>query len=191
MSKLFGFGLLIVAVAVAGCQAASQPSILPLAEQRLSNYLMQAVARNTPRNIVCFQEYLPKLNQLTEEYEQAYGQCMNATANSKERVELEVAKDRSNVQALADDVCQAYTKCSSVVSSADFFECYFNATDDAITNSYSIQTTSKSRAQYIQLRYQTIQYDETVCTDSCKNTYVEETAKTYAELDKCLAELSS
>lgn len=41
--------------------------------------------------------------------------------------------------------------------------------------------------QYISLRYQTIKYDEDVCTNSAKATYVEESAKTYSELDQCLA----
>ncbi|XP_061393676.1 uncharacterized protein LOC133329195 [Musca vetustissima] len=188
MSKLFLFALLLIAVC--GCHAAdlTSSSVVSVAEQRLSTYLMQAMQRNSPRNIACFQEYLPKLNQLTEEYEAAYGACLNTTATSKERVEAEVAKDRSNVDALAEDVCQRYSKCSGVVSSLDAFECYADAAENATSNSYTIQTTSKSKSQYIQLRYQTIQYDETVCTETCKATYVEETAKTYAELDKCLAE---
>ncbi|XP_058982378.1 protein TsetseEP-like [Musca domestica] len=192
MSNLFVLALLI-GISNA-CHAASLPTtnnVQLFAERRLSSFLLEATARNSPRNIVCFEEYLPKLNQLTDEYEQAYGSCLNATANSKQRVESEVAKDRSNVEALAEDVCQLYSKCSTVVASADFFECYFNASEQAAVNSYTIQTTSKSKSQYIQLRYQTIQYDETVCTDTCKATYVEETAKTYAELDKCLAGLSA
>lgn len=41
--------------------------------------------------------------------------------------------------------------------------------------------------QYISLKYQTITYDQKMCTDGCSDAYVRETSALYAQLDACLA----
>lgn len=59
--------------------------------------------------------------------------------------------------------------------------------EEAITKSYGIQTLAKNRMQYISLKYQTITYDQKMCTDGCSDAYVRETSALYAQLDACLA----
>lgn len=126
---------LIFLALVAVCQASLPHIMVPKMENTLAHYILKSSQslENSPKSTTnCFLEYLPKLNQLTEEYEAAYTNCLTLAANSRERVEAEVLADRTKVQELGSAICEAYSKCSDITSSADYFDCYFTAVSSFI-----------------------------------------------------------
>ncbi|XP_059218839.1 protein TsetseEP [Stomoxys calcitrans] len=146
----------------------------------------QSMRDNPERSAECFAVYSQGITAANEKYELAYSKCVDTAAEELQRVEAEVAEDRNSVRSAGEAVCSSFQVCSNKESSADFFECYLEAASASLTSSLDMQTVSKTKMQYVNLRYQTIEYNKVHCSDECSNTYMKETTTLFNQLDECL-----
>uniref|UniRef100_A0A1I8PI88 Protein TsetseEP domain-containing protein n=1 Tax=Stomoxys calcitrans TaxID=35570 RepID=A0A1I8PI88_STOCA len=170
-------------------QGALSRSALSEAENNLSAAILlrdQAMKENPAQASQCFEVYTKGINAANEKYETKLNGCLETATTETEKLEAEVADDRAQVTANGESVCSSYEECSQKESSSDFFECYVKAADASLAKSLDIQTVSKTKMQYVNLRYQTIEYDQKHCSDECSNAYVKESTRLYSELDRCL-----
>ncbi|XP_073820192.1 uncharacterized protein [Musca autumnalis] len=146
-----------------------------------------SVQYDPSKSAQCFSVYLPKLNDVTNVYEAQYQKCLEESANTKEAVGTEVAPAAESVNNTVEQICSSFAACDFDDDPSGYFQCSNDAAGRATSQSYSIQTLSQDRVQYIKLRYETIQYNENVCTSTASDTYVKDTAKVHAQLQDCLA----
>uniref|UniRef100_A0A1I8NTV5 Protein TsetseEP domain-containing protein n=1 Tax=Stomoxys calcitrans TaxID=35570 RepID=A0A1I8NTV5_STOCA len=183
------WAITFIVLAVAS-QGALSFNALPLAHRQLANIMLKtsvSMNEHPERNVLCFPIYSQGIAEANERYEETYNECLDIALNAEKTVESEVAKDRSNVYQQGEDICSSFQGCSKIESSADYFQCYHNAAGSSLTNSLEMQTLAKSTMQYIQLRYQTIEYDKNYCTNKSTDTYIKESTNLYSQLEQCLA----
>ncbi|XP_065368845.1 uncharacterized protein LOC135961277 [Calliphora vicina] len=159
----------------------------PITDNKIANILLKSrslIADSPNHSMECFSIYIPKLNELTMNYEAEYENCLKRTTEDRNIVDLEVQRDRRDLEESSAQVCGKFQSCSTNYKSAlEFFECYGNA----VCKVHNIQNVAKEKTEYIKIRYETIEYNHNRCTDKCSRTYVEESSKIYDDLDKCLA----
>lgn len=103
----------------------------PLVENKIANILLKSsslIADSPQRSLECFSIYIPKLNELTENYESNYENCLKRSTEDREIVDLEVQRDRSDLEESVGDVCDKFKDCSKEHETAyEFFECFGEA----------------------------------------------------------------
>ncbi|XP_075149326.1 uncharacterized protein LOC142223312 [Haematobia irritans] len=159
------------------------------AQQEMANAILrtsQSMKENPERAADCFNVYSQGITAANEKYELEYGKCVSDAEQALLNVEAEVANDRLSVAASGNSVCALYEDCSNKESSGEFFECYVEAAGASITTALDMQSVSKTKMQYVNLRYQTIEYDRNFCSDESSNAYIKETTTLYNQLDECL-----
>ncbi|XP_075149493.1 protein TsetseEP-like [Haematobia irritans] len=164
-------------------------TVVPEVPQEIVDLMEQVnedMLANPDRAQECFNVYSAGITAANEKYEFEFAKCADDAASSLERLEAEVASDRENVRYEGESICAAFTECAAKDSSSDFFECYLEAAGDTLTKSLDMQTLSKTKMQYVNLRYQTIEYDKKHCADESANAYVKESTTLYSQLDQCL-----
>ncbi|XP_061386565.1 uncharacterized protein LOC133321491 [Musca vetustissima] len=174
--NLFIFGILAIAVAQD--------------DYNLANTILSSVASiqyDPAKSAQCFSVYLPKLNDITNEYESQYQTCLEKSINSKDDVRQAVAHAADSLNNSVDQICSAFANCEFGDDPSAYFECSNDAAGRATSQAYSIQTLSQDRVQYIKLKYETIQYNQNVCAAKASDVYAKDTASVHAKLQDCLA----
>ncbi|XP_037811623.1 uncharacterized protein LOC119603611 [Lucilia sericata] len=147
-----------------------------------------ALESNPSLTAQCFQIYMPKINDLTQQYEQAYNGCLNLTTEAEEILKEQVQDDIDSIQNVTKTMCSNFENCSLVTDSLyETFECYYNVAGNNIQSAFEVQNISKDKMKFVQIKEEYIMYNQTVCTDECSRVYVEETSKVHADLEACLA----
>ncbi|XP_065368586.1 uncharacterized protein LOC135961047 [Calliphora vicina] len=186
MSKIILFTILFSAIAFEANSFVHNR----VAENNFANILLKssALIQDSPqRSMECFSIYIPKINELTTKYEFEYEICLQHSANNRSAIDKEVEGDRRDLEMSTIDVCGALEKCSQQNSTYESFECYHGASVETMNTAKNMQNVSKDKMEYMKMRFETIEYNKNRCTDECSREYVEESSKTYADLDKCLA----
>ncbi|KAI8119159.1 hypothetical protein FF38_02378 [Lucilia cuprina] len=186
MSKIILFTILLSAIAFeTNCYKHSR-----VVDNIFANILLKSsnLIQDSPqRSLECFAIYIPKINELTAKYELEYETCLKSSADARSVIDKEVEGDRKDLESSATDICGALEKCAQQNSSYEFFECQYGVAGESLNSTRYIQNVSKDKMEYIKFKFETIEYDQNRCTDECSRVYVEETTKTYSDLDKCLA----
>ncbi|KAI8124576.1 hypothetical protein CVS40_4955 [Lucilia cuprina] len=173
-----------------------------------------ALENNPGLTAQCFQTYMPKINDLTQQYEQAYNGCLNLTTEAEDKLKQQVQDDIDSIQNVTKTMCSNFENCSyflflSTDSLYETFECYYNVVSflwrnsqinnkyvtkcdsfkagNNIQSAFEVQNISKDKMKFVQINEEYIMYNQTVCTDECSRVYVEETSKVHADLEACLA----
>ncbi|XP_013106075.2 protein TsetseEP [Stomoxys calcitrans] len=183
------WAITFIVLAVAS-QGALSFNALPLAHRQMANIMLkasQSLSNNPERSAQCFPVYSQGIANANDKYAAAYDQCLDTATNAEKAVETEVAADRQTVANQGDAICTSFQTCSQVASAGDFFECYYDAAGSSLSTSLDMQSLSKNKMQYVELRYQTIEYDKNYCTNDCTNTYIKESTALYQQLETCLA----
>uniref|UniRef100_A0A1L8E9R2 Putative secreted protein n=1 Tax=Haematobia irritans TaxID=7368 RepID=A0A1L8E9R2_HAEIR len=173
-----------IVLAVAS-QGAFSLSGMPAVQRQMGDAMIRAMA-SPERSTVCFPIYAQGIAKANDKYELAYNTCLDNAANSQKLVENEVAPDRASLRSDGEGICATFDKCANMELSTDFFECYLDASGSSLSTSLDMQSVSKTKLQYVNLRYQTIQFDKDFCTDDCTNIYVKESTTLYSQLEECL-----
>ncbi|KAI8119158.1 Protein TsetseEP [Lucilia cuprina] len=186
MSKIILFSILFSAIAFqSNCYKHSR-----VVDNNFANILLRSsnLIQDSPqRSLECFAIYIPKINELTAKYELEYETCLQSSADARSVIDKEVEGDRKDLESSATDICGALEKCAQQNSSYEFFECHYGVAGESLNSTRYIQNVSKDKMEYIKFKFDTIEYDQNRCTDECSRVYVEESTKTYSDLDKCLA----
>jgi len=82
---------------------------------------------NPTRSLSCFDYYLPKLNQIAEQYKEDYKGCLDAADKAKLAIDDTTEANRTEIDNSASNACKLLTECSAETSSIPYFECYTNA----------------------------------------------------------------
>ncbi|XP_005183519.2 uncharacterized protein LOC101889983 [Musca domestica] len=156
----------------------------------LANTILSSVSSvqyDPSRSQQCFSVYLPKLNDITNEYEAQYQECLDKSANSQYDVRNEVAPAADSVSSTVQQICGAFNDCDFGEDPSGFFSCSNDAAVRATSQAYGVQTLAQDRVQYIKLKYEQIQYSQNVCSSNASDIYVKDTAMVHAQLQDCLA----
>ncbi|KAI8119156.1 hypothetical protein FF38_02382 [Lucilia cuprina] len=163
-------------------------------ENKIADILLKnssLISASPQRSMECFSIYIPKLNELTKNYEADYEICLQHSTEDRAIVDLEVQRDRRDLERSTEQVCAKFQACSKNNKSAyEFFECFGNVAGESTKAAYNVQNIAKDKMDYIKMKYELIEYNQNRCTDDCSRTYVEESSKIYEELEKCLAGLT-
>lgn len=102
----------------------------PMVENKIANILLKSsslIADSPQRSLECFSIYIPKLNELTENYEAEYETCLKRSSEDRQLVDQELQRDRSDLEESVAQVCDKFQSCSSDNKNAyEFFECFSN-----------------------------------------------------------------
>lgn len=103
----------------------------PIVENKIANILLKSsslIADSPQRSLECFSIYIPKLNELTENYEAEYETCLKRSSEDRDLIDREVERDRKDLEESAVHACAKFSTCSSSDKNAyEFFECFSDA----------------------------------------------------------------
>ncbi|KAM8714377.1 hypothetical protein ACLKA7_014498 [Drosophila subpalustris] len=142
------------------------------------------------RSLSCFDYYLPLLNDAAENYKAEYAQCLTTAEDSREAIDDTTQDDRNQIDGSATTACEALSTCSQITSSVSYFECYTKAASENTKTMYTISADSSELLAQVREQYRLIEITQYECTNKTERTYVENTANTYEELNKCLTGVS-
>lgn len=111
-----------------GLSQALPKSLLP--DVGLMQFMMKSrdLSQDNPaRSLSCFDTYLPLLNDISQDFQKAYAQCLATADASRLGIDDNTKDDRNQIDSEATSACEALTTCSQSTAAIDYFECYSQA----------------------------------------------------------------
>ncbi|XP_060655167.1 protein TsetseEP [Drosophila nasuta] len=177
--------LCVLFLAIGLSQAASSkvdPDVSFMQYMMKSSALIQASSTSTE----CFGIYLPKLQDVAEQWKADTIACEDTAEEAREQIDDKTKDNRTAIDASATGACAALTTCSQKTSALDYFECYEKAGSDDAKIMYTISANSAELLAVVIEDYRLIDNEKFVCTNKSERAYVENTAQVYDDLDLCL-----
>ncbi|XP_061395455.1 uncharacterized protein LOC133331066 [Musca vetustissima] len=169
---------------------ASCLTVISMVNQNLAEIIRNSnasIVKYPERSAECFNDYTTQLTNLTNEFEANYTRCVEISNNATQCLHRQIVPDLDRVDRMRDEICSGLYGCRRNESLPyGYFECMNNASEAAIPISYSIQSLSRDRMQYLSLKYEVIRYNEYICTEQCSRTYMQGAADLRDELERCL-----
>lgn len=163
------------------------------ADVGLMRFMMhsRALTQDNPtRSLSCFDYYIPELNAIAEKYKADYAQCLDDADESRSGIDESTQPDRDLINESANSSCAALQKCSTSEGAIDFFSCYSEVGGENAKSMYTISSNSSVILAAVREEYRLIEISQFVCTNQSDRVYVEDTARTYEELNRCVAGLA-
>ncbi|XP_032292156.1 uncharacterized protein [Drosophila virilis] len=173
-----------------GLSQALPNSLLP--DVGLMQFMMKSrdLSQDNPaRSLSCFDTYLPLLNDISQDFQKAYAQCLATADASRLGIDDNTKDDRDKIDSEATSACDALTTCSQSTAAIDYFECYSQTGSENTKVMYTISANSAELLAQVREEYRLIDIVQYECTNKSERAYVENTAATYENLDRCLAGL--
>ncbi|KAH8283873.1 hypothetical protein KR054_003889, partial [Drosophila jambulina] len=134
----------------------------------------------------CFNYYSPVLSGITDRYEKNYGQCSQDHSTGSAQVILAFNRTLYDIQEAADQGCNAFWPCGSIVDYVEAFQCFASAAADESKILYQVSANATEAAGNLKIHLQTLDTQLEICVSSAEREYVEGTTSTYEALNKCL-----
>uniref|UniRef100_A0A6P4FF68 Uncharacterized protein LOC108051432 n=1 Tax=Drosophila rhopaloa TaxID=1041015 RepID=A0A6P4FF68_DRORH len=143
-------------------------------------------ARDPYSSQLCFGHYLPILNDFTAQLEVDYGKCQKDFDINSDAVILAWNSTLYGIQQSAESGCSTFFDCSSLVDYVMAFECFASVGAEQSKIMYQVSANSLEAASDLKIHLQTLETFKTNCQNTADRDYVEGTASTYENLNKCL-----
>ena len=168
--------LLLLATLASGSRQSTfkkvSPALLKL-DLSLSQFILRsnaALQENPDRGMECFDIYIPELNNIAEQYEIDYGQCMDQASKAKAGIECRAHDDRNQLTEAVRAVCELYSICNEKKGLIEFFTCHQTMVSLPIICCYMSLIFPFYRAMMSRVvSIMSAQRPKTSCMTSCSN----------------------
>ncbi|XP_016952214.1 uncharacterized protein LOC108026033 [Drosophila biarmipes] len=143
-------------------------------------------AQNAVSSKSCFDHYIPLINGVASQYEVDYAQCQRNYDAASELVLKAWNSTLYGIQEAGDNGCTTFFDCSSIVDYVQAFECFAEVGAEQAKTMYAVSANATEAASSIKIHLQTLDAQQESCNNNAERSYVENTANTYEELNKCL-----
>ncbi|XP_058985342.1 uncharacterized protein LOC131805764 [Musca domestica] len=141
---------------------------------------------NPDQSIECFNYYIPKINNIAQNYSADLSKCADTSGTAQKSAEDATLEQRITLAHAVNASCEVLNKCQESATVSDIFQCYINEGSQQAKALYGVSTNATMQLSDLVETLRRIQSEEAACSTQAKVKYERDSAAAYADLNSCI-----